>query len=64
MQQSYSLPLEFKQIFEAFLAPLMPGMGRHRERAYRSDTNSGCVTLSGIGSTGTLNSRSAKVELL
>ena len=36
MQQSYSLLLEFKQIFEAFLAPLMARHDEIRERAYGS----------------------------
>ena len=63
MQQSYSLLLEFKQIFETFPRPTDARHDDIREQAYCS-YNSGCVTVSGIGSIGTLNSRSAKVELL
>jgi hypothetical protein len=62
VQQSYSLLVEFKQIFESFPRSTDARHGDMREQAYCA-YNSGCVTVSGIGSIGTLNSRNAKGEL-
>ncbi len=63
MQRSYSLLLEFKQIFKSFPRPTAARHDNTREQAYCA-YNSGYATDSGIGSIGTLNSRNAKGDLL
>lgn len=58
-----SLLLEFKQIFERLRRAIDAQHNDIRDQAY-SSYNSGCITDSDIGSTGTLNSLSAIVDLL